>query len=55
LDLVNADGTQIGEIYGSTSIDGTSMSGVYHIIAQGTGGTAPCVDGDNGTVTLTIM
>src|SRR5271166_134111 len=37
LDLVNTDGTQIGEIYGSTSLDGTSMTGTYHIVAQGPG------------------
>ncbi len=54
LDLVNTDGTEIGEIYGSTSLDGTSMTGTYHMIAQGSAGTPPCVDGDNGTVSLTL-
>jgi hypothetical protein len=54
LDLVDTDGTQIGEITGSTSLDGTSMTGTYHIVPQGVGGTPPCVDGDNGSVSLTL-
>jgi hypothetical protein len=54
MNLVNSGGVEIGQVTGTSTLDGTSVTGTYHIIPQGTGGTPPCVDGDGGTVTLTL-
>jgi hypothetical protein len=53
MNLVNAEGVDIGQVNGTVS--GSMVTGPYHIVPQGVGGTPPCVDGANGTVTLTIM
>jgi hypothetical protein len=54
LDLVNTDGTEIGQITGTASLDGTSLTGTYSVRGQGAGASQDCVDGDSGTVTLTL-
>jgi hypothetical protein len=54
MNLVNSGGVEIGQVTGTSTLDGTSVTGTYHIIPQGTGGMPPCVDGDGGTVTLTL-
>jgi hypothetical protein len=54
MNLVNSGGVEIGQVNATSSLDGTSVTGTYHIIPQGTGGTPPCVDGESGTVTLTL-
>ena len=54
INLVNSSGVEIGQVTGTSTLDGTSVTGTYHIIPQGPGGTPPCVDGDGGTVTLTL-
>jgi hypothetical protein len=54
MNLLNSDGTQLGQIIGTSSTDGTSVSGTYNIIPQGDGSTQPCKGGDSGSVTLTL-
>jgi hypothetical protein len=54
LNLDNSSGAEIGQVTGTSTLDGTSFTGTYHIIPQGVGGTPPCVDGDGGTVTLSF-
>jgi len=53
LNLLNADGTQLGNMNGTTSLDGTSVTGTYSILAQGTG-TGACGGGDGGTFTFSL-
>ena len=52
--LTDPSGVQIGQVTGTSTPDGTSVTGTYQIIPQGTGGTPPCGGGDSGTVTLTL-
>lgn len=54
LDLVNSDGSEIGQITGTASLDGTSVTGTYAVLGLGPGASQNCVDGDSGTVTLTL-
>lgn len=51
LNVVGSDGTQIGQINGTTSLDGASFNGSYRMIGLGSGHEPPCVNGDTGTVT----
>lgn len=54
MNLVNSSGTEIAQLTGTSTLDGTSVTGTYHVIPQGTGGTPPCVDGDGGKVSLSL-
>jgi hypothetical protein len=54
MNLVGSDGTQVGTISGAAALDGKSVSGQLFVVPQGPGGQAPCVDGDSGTITLTL-
>jgi len=54
LSLVNSDGTQVGQVTGTTSLDGTAFTGTYNILSQGSGAAIPCRGGDSGTVTFTL-
>jgi hypothetical protein len=54
LNLQNADGTQLGQVSGALSLDGTSLIGKFFILAQGSNGNKPCRSGDLGTATLTV-
>jgi hypothetical protein len=56
MNLVDSDGTQIGQVTGTTSLDGTFITGTYQVMGQGKGAepNPPCVEGDRGTVTLTL-
>jgi hypothetical protein len=49
-----SNGTEIGQITGTSSLDGTSLSGSYKIVPQGTLPGTPCRGGDTGTVSLTL-
>lgn len=51
LNLVGSGGTQIGQVSGTTSLDGTSFNGTYRMFGLGPGYEPPCVNGDTGTVT----
>src|SRR5258708_17938410 len=51
ISLVNTDGSAFGEVDGVTSLDGTSVTGTYRAIGQGSGVAKNCVDGDSGSVT----
>jgi hypothetical protein len=52
LNLLGSDGTQIGQISGTTSQDGSSFDGTYRMIGLGAGSGAkpPCVNGDTGSI-----
>ncbi len=52
MNMVSAEGVDIGQANGSVS--GSMVSGPYHVVPQGVGGTEPCVDGANGTISLTV-
>jgi hypothetical protein len=52
MSMLNSDGTQLGQITGTLSLDGTILSGKYTINPMGPSGTAPCRSGDTGSVTL---
>jgi len=54
MNLLNSDGSQAGEVTGTSSLDGKSISGKYFAVPQGVGGNPPCVSGDSGTVTLSF-
>jgi hypothetical protein len=54
MNLVQADGTQIGQVIGTASLDGTLVTGTYDYIGLGAGAGSNCVDGDSGTVTFAI-
>ena len=54
MNLLNSDGTQVGELTGTSALDGSSVTGTYQVLPQGPTGTPPCDDGERGTVTLTL-
>jgi hypothetical protein len=54
MNLVTSDGTQVATIDGTSSLDGTLLAGVYHVVPQGPSGTPPCASGDGGSVSLTV-
>lgn len=56
LNIVDTNGTQIGQIIGTSTLDGTSVTGTFRMIGfgQGVGAKPPCVNGDSGTVTFTL-
>jgi hypothetical protein len=56
LNLVGSDGTQVGQIAGTTSLDGSLITGTYKLIGfgPGVGAKPPCVNGDGGTVTFSL-
>jgi hypothetical protein len=56
MNLVNSVGTQIGQVTGTTSLDGTFITGTYEVMGLGKGAepNPPCLHGDSGTVTLTL-
>jgi hypothetical protein len=56
MNLVNPDGTIIGQVSGTASLDGTSVAGTYQVTGLGKGAepNPPCVNGDSGTVTMTL-
>lgn len=51
INLASSDGTQVGQILGSSSYDGTSLTGSYTILPQTTPGSQ-CTKGDFGAVCL---
>ena len=54
INLADSVGTEIGQISGTSSLDGKSLTGTYKIVPKtGPSGT-PCLEGDNGTITLTL-
>jgi hypothetical protein len=56
LNIFGSSGAQIGQITGTTSIDGTLVTGTYRMLGLGTGAgvQAPCIHGDSGTVSFTL-
>jgi hypothetical protein len=53
MNLIASDGSQIGQVQASSSLDGTILTGTYNILPLGSG-NPPCGDGDSGTVSLTL-
>jgi hypothetical protein len=54
LNWVDSDGNQLGEMYATSSLDGTSMGGTYKFVGQGTTGIPGCKAGVGGTFTLSL-
>jgi hypothetical protein len=54
MNLVDTDGTQIGQVMATSSLDGTSLAGTYQYLGEGSGTTPGCTSGGTGNVTLAI-
>jgi hypothetical protein len=54
MNLVDTDGTQVGEIIGTSSLDGTSLTGTLKLIGLGQSARQGCKSSDSGTITLTL-
>ena len=54
MNLVNANGAQIGQINGTSSLDGTLLSGKYQYLEQGSGAPKGCGSGGSGTFTFSL-
>lgn len=54
INLLSSNGTQIGQIAATTSLDGTLLNGTYNFIGEGSTGTAGCKAFDSGTVSFTL-
>ncbi|HTC49484.1 MAG TPA: hypothetical protein VK722_19340 [Candidatus Aquilonibacter sp.] len=54
IDLADTDGVEVGQIIGTSSLDGTSFAGTYQILGLGSTVPPPCGDGDSGTVTFSL-
>lgn len=54
LNLVNADGTRVGQLNGTTSLDGTLVTGTYGYVGLGAGAPKGCDSGGNGTFTFSL-
>jgi hypothetical protein len=55
MNLVDSDGTQIGQAMATSSFDGTLLTGTYQYLGQGTGATKECTSDGTGNVTLAIV
>ena len=53
LNLLDPYGSQVGQITGTNSIDGVSISGIYNLLPQ-TNAPPPCKWGDGGTFAFTL-
>jgi hypothetical protein len=57
MNLTDSDGVQIGQLYGTSVIDGTSITsvtGAFQYLGLGTGASKACVEGDTIDLTVTI-
>jgi len=54
MNLTDSDGVQIGQLFGTSLIDGTSISGTFQYLGLGTGASKGCVDGDTIDVTVAV-
>ncbi len=54
MNLVNADGTRVGQVNGTTSLDGTLVTGTYGYVGLGAGAPKGCDSGGNGTFTFSL-
>jgi hypothetical protein len=54
MNLTDSDGVQIGQLYGTSLIDGTSISGTLQYLGLGSGASKGCVDGDTIDVTVAV-
>ena len=54
INLADSVGTEIGQITGTSSLDGTSLTGSYKIVPKNGPSGTPCLQGDSGTVTFTL-
>ena len=54
MNLVDSDGVQIGQLYGTSSVDGTSVTGTFQYLGLGTGASKACVEGDTIKLTLAV-
>ena len=54
MNLVNANGGQIGQVTGTSSLDGTLLSGKYQYLGLGTGAPKGCGSGGSGTFAFSL-
>jgi hypothetical protein len=54
MNLVQTDGSQIGQIFGTATLDGTLVAGTYDYLGLGKGAGSNCVDGSSGAVNFSI-
>jgi len=54
MNLVNSDGTQVGQVVGTITLDGTSLTGTYALVPQPGSSQSSCRGGESGTATLTL-
>jgi len=54
INLAESNGTEIGQITGTSSLDGKSLTGTYKIVPKNAPPGTPCLEGDRGTFALTL-
>jgi hypothetical protein len=54
MNLADSDGAQIGQMTGTASLDGTTVTGTYNDLGLGKGAASGCTGAGKGTVTLAI-
>lgn len=56
MNFADSNGTQIGQVIGTSALDGKSVTGTYKMIGfgKGVGAQPPCINGEKGTVTFTF-
>jgi len=54
MNLLDSNGNQIGEVQGTSTPDGTSVTGTLSFAGQGSAGTQDCRTNDSGTISLTL-
>ncbi len=54
MNLVDSTGAQIGQISGTTTLDGTLVTGRYNFLGQGGTGPTACKSGDGGPVSFSL-
>jgi hypothetical protein len=54
MNLVNANGGQIGQVTGTSSLDGTLLSGKYQYLGLGKGAAKGCTSSGSGTFTFSL-
>lgn len=54
MNMANANGAQIGQATGTSSLDGTLLSGKYQFLGQGSGAPKGCGSGGSGTFSFSL-
>jgi hypothetical protein len=54
MNLADSDGVQVGQLFGTSSIDGTSVAGTFQYLGLGPGASKGCADGDSIKLTVAV-